>query len=705
MHKSRLVVVGLLVITLFLSTSGYIAASGWGNSTGPQVTSVPTVTLRAASGAAITFKTQNGQTIEDVPPQTLDLPHLVLYRNGVLANPDEHTLIVEVTGIEVPPTGVTVTLELETQHGNPDLGGEFTERIPVWRESRWITNTLGLTQTGITVAFTHEFTETVISGTEMIATPTDYFRYDVVVIDVNHSITNPLRAFDEDHAFLMENQWTARLPEVQEESNDAAPDELIVYHCDMFPFQRYAYDTTTWLLRKDVSDYVHTELLPRLVEVFRVQTNDWGFPWYHAWTSYRSGEGEDTEQLSVALADGRTWFHGSAPSRGHAGISINVRYATMTDGLMSTFRHELFHSLQRNINLKNGGDGDVDGAENAWQFFAEGTAVLAPSAGQPLVQSASGARTYMSNANRLVGGGGFTGDLNTSYEKMYPYHAAIYWRFLYEQCGGMKNGVEDPAAGMQVISRTLMVLYSEDIVDISSSTDLVEKMPEIMDRALEDSSCPFKTHEESLIAFARAIYALRLNGGRCTEPGTPAGCGFYDPNDLYYAPPVSTITYSGTDQQYSGEIKSSFGIDFVDVILDPAADGQPLTIEFHDAPGADAQFNVQLWQLIDPGEDARPQRVPTQITSTEILTRANSDGHLFYIIPEVNTTAYNRLGLIITRLDAEEISDPVGEYAIVLRADADSDGDTIPDRVECHLGEPHCADTDDDSYPDYLDND
>ena len=22
-------------------------------------------------------------------------------------------------------------------------------------------------------------------------------------------------------------------------------------------------------------------------------------------------------------------------------------------------------------------------------------------------------------------------------------HAALYWRFLYEQCGGMKNGVED----------------------------------------------------------------------------------------------------------------------------------------------------------------------------------------------------------------------------------------------------------------------
>lgn len=51
----------------------------------------------------------------------------------------------------------------------------------------------------------------------------------------------------------------------------------------------------------------------------------------------------------------------------------------------------------------------------------------------------------------------------------------------------------------------------------------------------------------------------------------------------------------------------------------------------------------------------------------------NADGHLVYVIPVVNTTEYNRLGLIITRFDAKESSDPIGEYTIVLHADADSD--------------------------------
>jgi hypothetical protein len=62
----------------------------------------------------MTLKTRNGQMVEDAPPQTLDLPHLVFHRNGGLTAPDERTLIVEVTGIEVPPTGVTVTLQVET---------------------------------------------------------------------------------------------------------------------------------------------------------------------------------------------------------------------------------------------------------------------------------------------------------------------------------------------------------------------------------------------------------------------------------------------------------------------------------------------------------------------------------------------------------------------------------------------------------------
>jgi hypothetical protein len=354
-------------------------------SPGSRAVAVSAVTLHAASGATIPFVTQNGQAIRDVPPRTLELPHLVLFRNGVLSDAAERTLILEVTGIDVPPTGVTVTLTVETLHSDPDSANR-DQRIPVWQASRRIAATSGLTQTNVIVTFVHKFDGTILLGTEAIATPTDYFRYDVTVMDANHPLADPAYTFSEEYAFLMENQWIAPLPEVRQESPGAAPDELIVYYCDMFPFRKSLDEPATWLPREKVTGYVRAELVPQMMEAFRVQTDEWEFPWHDAWTSYRP---EDGERLSVSLTDGQTWFHGWAPDGGHSGISLKVNggnnavYRTLTNGLMSTFHHELFHNLQRNINLQGGGNGDVGGEENAWQFFSEGSAVLAASVGQP----------------------------------------------------------------------------------------------------------------------------------------------------------------------------------------------------------------------------------------------------------------------------------------------------------------------------------
>jgi hypothetical protein len=509
--------------------------------------------------------TQNGNTVDGVLSQAYDLPHLVLYRNGALTSADERTLVVQVVGIEVPTTGVTVTLKIGTQHRDPDFDGEAGQRISVWQASRWIARSLYAPQTGVRTVFVHEFGATVPSETGSIATPTDYFSYEVTVTDADHPTANPLYAFRKDYAFLMENQWVAQLPEGREDFPGAAPDELVVYYCDMFPFRRDVADPSTWLPREEVTAYVGAELLPPMVEAFRVQTDVWGFPWTSAWTSYRT---EDTERLSVALGDGQTWFHGWAPSRGHAGISINASsrdnadYDSLTDGLMSNFHHELFHNLQRNLSLSQGGDGQVGGAENRWKFFSEGTAVLASSVGQPLVHlgPSSRTRTYMAYANRyLLWGGGRFQDLITNHDQVDPYYASIYWRFLFERCGGMQDGVQDPAAGMGIIRRALTALYSGEIADISSSTDLVGATPEVLDRALAGSSCPFQTYKESLSAFSRAIYGLRVDGGRCVEPGTLAGCGFYDPHDVYPDPPVSTITFAGAAQEHRYEIMSGFG--------------------------------------------------------------------------------------------------------------------------------------------------
>jgi hypothetical protein len=711
--KLRSIISALLssIILLFLFTNGY-PVSGSGSNAAAQVPSSPTVTLRAASGASILFKPQKEQLVEGVSPKGWDVPHLVLRRNSALTDPEERTLVAEVTGIKVPPPGVTVTLSVETQHGDPDPVEEsaseqakeprlsfrargYDRRILVWSEARWIANASGTIQIGAKAIFKHTFDETVISGAKTIATPTDYFRYDLTVINPSHLPTDALDTSSDAHAvflhlrgeyaLLMENQSIVPLPEVWEASPDAAPDELIVYYADMFPFQKDVRDPTTWLAREDVPRYVHTELVPRMVEAFRIQTDEWGFPWYEAWDSYRPGL--DDERLSVALSDGRTWFHGRAPKRSHSGISINVAggdneaYDTLTDGLMSSFHHELFHNHQRNISRHQGNTETVAGVAGAWKFFSEGTAVLASAVGQPHRQFASTSRAYISRANNFIGGYGYIGDLNTGYDRLFPYNAAIYWRFLYEQCGTGPDGSLDPAAGMEVIRSALNILYSGEVVDVAASTDLVAALPEIIDRALAGSECPFDTHAESITAFARALYGLRFERGRCVEPGSPSGCGFYDPHNLYHDPPIETVSYSGADQQHAGAIPSSFGIDFVNVTLGQAADGDSLALEFHAPPGAAAEFTVQVLELKSLEKGWRLQVVSTQRASQGILRTTASDREFSYLIPAVDTTEYDALGLVITRLDANERVDPVGEYTIVVRlAESDAQLAALPSR-------------------------
>jgi hypothetical protein len=73
----------------------------------------------------------------------------------------------------------------------------------------------------------------------------------------------------------------------------------------------------------------------------------------------------------------------------------------------------------------------------------------------------------------------------------------------------MKVDYEDPLAVMRIIRRTLNVLYPKEIIDFDSTSDINATMPAIMDRALQDSDCPFNTFEDSLESFSNAIETLQ----------------------------------------------------------------------------------------------------------------------------------------------------------------------------------------------------
>ena len=312
----------------------------------------PAIAVSASSGATIEFRTQNGETVDGVPAQAMQIPHLVLHRNGALTAAHERTLVVKVSGIAVPPGGITMTLSVETQRGDPDRGGALGARIPVWHEVRWIADSTA--STGGAAEFTLEFQPAMMLGADVIPTPTDYFRYRVTAAAAGDVASRLL--FEQEYAFLMEDQVVVALPPVQEMTGGAAPDELVLYYCDMIPYQNRVADATYRLSRAEVPAYVQSQLAPRMAEAFRVQSDVWGFPWYEEWTSYRGGD--DTERLSVTLHDGKTWFHSAAPAGGDSRISLNTSdnigsasYAGLTERLMSSYQHELFHNLQRNISL------------------------------------------------------------------------------------------------------------------------------------------------------------------------------------------------------------------------------------------------------------------------------------------------------------------------------------------------------------------
>ena len=110
-------------------------------------------------------------------------------------------------------------------------------------------------------------------------------------------------------------------------------------------------------------------------------------------------------------------------------------------------------------------------------------------------------------------------------------------------------------------------------------------------------------------------------------------------------------------------------MDYVEILLDSELQGKPLTIEIFTNPKYEAKFNIQLWKLSDTDDRTKPGSSPRIASPIEIIEEVTTAGTYSYEIPEIDTEEFNRLGLIITRLDSNENLDPNGNYTIVLRSD------------------------------------
>jgi hypothetical protein len=251
--------------------------------------------------------------------------------------------------------------------------------------------------------------------------------------------------------------------------------------------------------------------------------------------------------------------------------------------------------------------------------------------------------------------------LETSYrtldeEAVHKYDAALYWRFLYEQSGDMR------------VWRTAL-----EEMACHYSPDIVSGLPKVMDAAMRRAGGPFASFEESLVAFARANYALRLQDGRCDSAGQAECQGWhYDPDSIYPDPSLAAeLHYEGKEMSYEGSIPASYGTDLIELYLDPRSRGQDLTVKLE---GTGARFALQVWMVNGNRADRQAARLgaklgdiggrPRKLSARPVYVRASQGGVQTFTLSHLDPSECDRLALIITRLDADEDSDPEGAYRI-----------------------------------------
>ena len=186
-----------------------------------------------------------------------------------------------------------------------------------------------------------------------------------------------------------------------------------------------------------------------------------------------------------------------------------------------------------------------------------------------------------------------------------------------------------------------------------------------MDAALGRVEGPFDDYEQSLMAYARANVALRLENGRCaSEDPTTCGERYYDPPRMYTIPPCeASLTYRGETLSHDGSIPASFGADLIQVSLDSDPADASLAISFR---SEGARFSVQVWKL--QMDDAGPRNPARGLTGLHALTpqpetlagACDVECHLtLHDLDQVD-----RLALIVVRLDAHEEEKPQGAYQL-----------------------------------------
>jgi hypothetical protein len=430
----------------------------------------------------------------------------------------------------------------------------------------------------------------------------------------------------------------------------------VLYAC-LFPFapgERALYHRLT---PDAVPVFISKQFIPIVVETWRTQFGDWGFgPIHPTWDADKVVEVIFTGP-PFALFGGTGTYTASTYADGSPYPERRIwlqpchntlqAYDSLENGFRVIYAHEFFHTAQWNVLLWTGCP-----ARKWVNVFVEAQAMVASSVQYPELELSAEhliipTSEYCSAASRFLEHRLKVSWADMEAEKDALYDAALYWRFLYEQAGGMR-----------VLRAGLEEMACRPVDDVAST------LYEVMDAALARSDGPRParsrwTFEESLAAFACANYALRLKGGRCATADLGA-CGglYYDPHGMYAKPAVEASLSCeaslahGTSLTYAGAIPASFGTDFVEVSLGEAK-GRPVEIVFR---SDGARFDVQVWRLSEAeGKRQALTAQPERLAGDCSVECGRSYSGL--ALAQVD-----RLALIVVRVDPYESVDPLGTY-------------------------------------------
>jgi hypothetical protein len=633
MLRSRSVAIGLLLFALLLgaNTGQTLAVSAAGPRPGEGYI-LPDAGVQVTLSAAQSTTSWDARLDEVV---RFELPLLTLRRGRAAATPAERTLLIALSGLE---GGSEVTLVAVSRHVNGATGEQHRARTTALLPDRPC-----IAQDPCTLNWTLD-PETV------------------------HSDFYALRVEDEAGNLLWQRAGPDRPDFVALDTWEVGVDAYTVRvtYATLFPFARGSKNLDDRLPPEAVTDFVERQFMPLIVETWQTQFHDWGFgPIHPDWDPDKVVEIYVTAP-PFALFDGTGTYTSSVyrdgrpyPERRLWWLSNNNAFQTydlLENGYRAVYAHEFFHLVQWNAVLSAGC------STGRWKnVFIEAQGKFAPSVQYPELEihgnhMVGSGSEYGSAARRYLGQG-----LNASYrafeaDRISKYDAALYWRFLYEQSGDMR-----------VIRAALEEMACRH------QPDIVPTMGEVMDASLARAGGPLKTYEQSLVAFAQANYALRLEDGRCTVPGQP-GCEgrHYDPHNMYTDPPVEAeLDYDGGTLTYTGALPASFGMDFVEVDLDRGLSGQSLQITVR---SDGARLDVRVWRLGGGGGTQADSRLaklggggtrPRALTLQPEQTTRGEDGLYTFSIFRLEPAKNDRLALVITRLDANE-DDMAGSYTVTL---------------------------------------